>query len=371
MSYYVILMLTYAILGLLELESSLRIKRRELYAFVLLFPMMCLVALRAENVGDDTVTYANNYDLIRMLPSYNFFLLHMGRMEPGYTHLSYILSHHGFSFFQFQIVLAIIIFGSFWRFIVKYSPNISVSCFIISTGTLYSAMNVMRMELAIAILMFAVPYIQKKQLIRFLIVVFIASLFHKTSILFLIMYPLGVLKYNRKIITLIILSSVAIAYMGVTFFQFMTSELEMYENYTEGKYFSENRSLVAVSIHFVETLLMLLMFKWTGYFDRNQYIGRYERKEYSISFAYISKMAYWIVFALSIIGFSNNIMSRLSGYYDFMTMIMIPYAILCLKSKNIQRFVYLLIVMLFISERLVIWILRPSWNAVVPYEWGF
>ena len=364
-------MLTYAILGLMELEGNLHIVRRKLYAFALMLPMACLVAFRSENVGDDTIAYVRNYEVIETIPSYQYFLLNMGRMEPGYTHLSYFLSHHGFSYFHFQIVIAIFIFYSFWKFIVKYSPNISVSCFIISTGMLYGSMNVMRMELAVAILLFAIPYIQKRQWIRFLIVVFIAFLFHKSSMVFLIMYPLGVLKFNRKITTLIILSSVAIAFMGMTFFQFLTSELEMYESYTEGKYFSEDRSLVGVIIIFLDTLLTLLMFKWTGYFEKSQYIVDNGQTGNSISFAYISRMAYWLVFALSIIGFSNNIMNRVSGYFSVMTMIMIPYAILCLKSKETQRLLYLLVVTIFIAERITIWILRPNWNTVIPYEWGF
>ena len=364
-------MLTYAILGLMELDRNMHIVRRKLYAFALMLPMACLVAFRSENIGDDTISYVRNYEAIEMIPSYQYFLLNMGRMEPGYTHLSYFLSHHGFSYFHFQIVISIFIFYSFWKFIVKYSPNISVSCFIISIGALYASMNVIRMELAVAILLFAIPYIQKRQWIRFLIVVFLAFLFHKSSIVFLIMYPLGVLKYNRKVTTLIILSSVAIAFMGMTFFQFLTSELEMYESYTSGEYFSEDRSLVGVSIICLETFLTLLMFKWTGYFDKNQYKSIDDSTEKQISFAYISRMAYWLVFALSIIGFSNNIMNRVSGYFSVMTMIMIPYAILCVKSKNTQRLLYLLIVTIFIAERITIWTLRPSWNTVIPYEFGF
>lgn len=371
MSYYVILMLTYAILGLLELEGSLQIVRRKIYAFFLMLPMACLVGLRAENIGSDTINYVRAYEFIETYPSYELFLIDMGRMEPGYTHLSYFLSYYGFSYFQFQIVVAFFIFYSFWRFIVKYSPNISASCFIISIGTLYASMNVMRMELAVAILLFAIPYIQKRQWIRFLIVVFIAFLFHKSSMVFLIMYPLCVLKYNRKITTLIILSSVAIAFMGVTFFKFLTSELEMYESYTEGKYFSEDRSLVGVSIICLETFLTLLMFKWTGYFDEEQYVKLNDDKKDNVSFEYISRMAYWMVFALSIIGFSNNMMNRISGYFSIVTMIMIPCAILCVKSKDTQRLLYLLIVTIFITERITIWILRPNWNLVVPYEFGF
>lgn len=364
-------MITYALLGHLELNGGLRIKRRGLYTFALIFPMMCLVALRGEEVGTDTNNYARSYDFVEMTTSYKMFLWYMGRMEPGYTHLMYFFSRLGFSFFHFQILVSVVIFFSFWRFIRLYSPNISASCLVISTGALYASMNVMRMEMAVAILLFAIPYIQKKQLVKFLIVVFIAFLFHKSSLVFLVMYPLGVLKYNRKIITLIILSSVAIAYMGVTFFKFMTSELEMYESYTDGKYFSEDRSLVAVSILFIETLLFLMMFKWTGYYNISQYTNKNKKIGEQISFAYISKMAYWIVFALSIVAFSNNIMNRISGYFNIMTVIMIPYAILCIKSKGAQNFLYWGIIIMMIAERVTIWILRPSWNAVVPYEWGF
>lgn len=364
-------MLTYAFLGLLELEGSLQIVRRNIYTFFLILPMACLVAFRGEEIGSDTINYVRAYEFIEVLPTYEMFLKDMGRMEPGYMHLSYFLSHYGFSYFQFQIVVAFFIFYSFGKFIVKYSPNISASCFVISTGALYLSMNVMRMELAIAILLFAIPYIQNRQWVRFLIVVFIAFLFHKSSLVFLIMYPLGVLKYNRKITTLIILSSVAIAFMGVSFFQFLTSELDMYEGYTGGKYFSEDRSLVGVSIIFLETLLTLLFFKWTGYFDKDQYTTNENNTGNHISFAYISRMAYWLVFALSIIGFSNNMMNRISGYFSIMTTIMIPYAILCVKKKNTQRILYLLFVTIFIAERITIWTLRPNWNTVVPYEFGF
>ena len=364
-------MIIYSILGIMEFGGHLNVKRRAFFVTALLLPMTCLVAFRADSVGNDTLEYEFSYVHIASYTSFEEFMRYGGHMEMGYTFSSYVFSQMGLDFFNFQALVAFFSFFSFGRFIYKYSPNVSASCFLISTSVLYTSMNIMRMELAVAILLFSIPYIQERDWKRFIIVVIIASCFHKSSILFLIMYPLGTLKYDSRVVSLIILSSMVIAYMGVTFFRFVTSEVGLYENYLNKGYFSEDRSVFAVSVLFVETLLVLLMFKWTRYFDIPQYIENENDTKNYISFAYISRMAFWIVFAFSIIGFSNNMMNRLSGYFSIMTIIMIPYAITCIRSKDIQKTLFFIMSVIYIMERVTIWTLRPGWNHVVPYEWGF
>lgn len=365
-------MLTYWLLGFSEISGSIKVKHRGLYTFFMMFPMACLVAFRSVEVGTDTHTYFNVYEQIASFSSYKQFYANMGRMEMGYTHLSYFLSRLGCSFFVFQIIIAFFTFYSLSMFVKKYTPYIAISCFLISCGFMYSTMNVMRMALAVAILLFSVPYIQKRQYFRFFIVVCIAFLFHKSAVVFCVMYPLATIKYHKSITIFIVITAVIIASLGVTFFQFVTSELDMYENYVEGRYFDENRSLVAVSIGFVEAILMLLMFQWSKFFEAPQYLVENQKANNNIvSFAYISRMAYWIVFAFAILSFTNNIMSRVSSYFNILTIVMIPYAIYWLKNARSKASLFFIVSVIFASERIVIWVLRPWWNSVIPYEWGF
>lgn len=81
------------------------------------------------------------------------------------------------------------------RFIYKHSEDATVSWIVyICLGLMTFNMNGMRQSLAMAICLVSYDFVKEKKFFKFSLTVFIAFLFHKTSFVFLLVYPL----YNYK-----------------------------------------------------------------------------------------------------------------------------------------------------------------------------
>lgn len=76
-------------------------------------------------------------------------------------------------------------------------------------------MGRMRQGLALAICIFSIFYIQRRRLIKFLICILFAFLAHKSSIIFVLLYPLANFKFNKLFMVLTVLLSVVLSFMHV------------------------------------------------------------------------------------------------------------------------------------------------------------
>lgn len=185
-------------------------------------------------VGGDYVGYLDDYNSFNTSNSYS-----NSRYELGYYSLMYVLKLLSLSFpFLFITVSFLQIL-----FIYKWARNFKyllpwVVFFYFTTLYLFESMNVMRQALAFSILLFSTIYIQKSQLIRFLMLVILAASFHKSALFFIIFYFL----LNREWIKnkyiqlgLVILSLILSQFLFETFFQkidVITSLLD-YDSYSK------------------------------------------------------------------------------------------------------------------------------------------
>lgn len=369
MIYYVPLLIIYAICGAVELNHSQIRKPRRLYIIIMLFPLFCLTAFRDVSIGNDTITYSDMYNTVSQADNLIEAWL-ISVMENGYVTFCYICSLIGMSFFQFQILFSSFIFVAFGIFIYKFSVNIGLTCFLfVSAGCMSGAMNIMRSYGAVAVLLFAIPYILHKQFWRFLFLVLLAGSFHKTALTFLIMYPLCVRKYDRKAITFFIIGSVVLLYFSSLFFKWITSRLGVYQGYLDSEYFGNTNMLGVLVELFIVSFVAFFSYSM-GYFKVKQFECSVN-KEKVITIDYYNKMSLLVTFCLSIIGLSNTIMGRISLYYNVIFIILIP-SILIAKSDRIYRmFVFDLIVFLYGAYFIIIRLFRPEWNMITPYVWGF
>ena len=126
-------------------------------------------------------------------------------------------------------------------------------------------MNVIRMYCAIAILIYAIPCVLKRRLGAFLLVVVLASLFHKSSFIFIVLYPLCIRKYNRVEHGFIIFSSIIIAYLGASFFEWLTTSLDLYEGYVnEERFDNMNHTAVFLGLLIMKIKVSILGGKRQG-----------------------------------------------------------------------------------------------------------
>lgn len=373
MTYYIPLLLIYFVLGYRELNHKIPLRQRKVYTLSLLFPIFILVAFRSVNMGNDTMAYFEKYLLVSDFSTFDVVkkYIAISYMEPGFLLLNFFCGKLGMSYFVFQIIVTAYIYYSFYVFFEKYAPNIAMCVCLLMATNMSGTMNVIRMYLALSTLLFAIPFLLKRKWIRFYIIVAIATTFHMSSMVFVFMYPLCAMKYNRIITTSLVLGGGIIAYMGVSFFSWMTNTIDMYENYVSEERF-KNMNMLAVTIGFIISVFHYIIAYQSGLLRLSQYKENKKLKGITcISFDYYLHISLLMTLCLSIIGLSNNIMSRVSGYYSIAIPLVLAASLYKYKSFDLRTLLYTIVVGFQIAWFLAIIILRPDWNHIDPYEWGF
>lgn len=109
--------------------------------------------------------------------------------ESGYLFLNYLFKLLGFNFYFFILFFSIVSILLLTNFVYKFTPYPSlILVYYFARYFLVRDMGQIRSAIACIILLYAIPYILKKKPIQFIIIVFIASLFHITALSFIIAY---------------------------------------------------------------------------------------------------------------------------------------------------------------------------------------
>lgn len=365
---YIIIIFIYFILGLLELNYEF--KKTWKYVVILVLPMFILVAIRAENIGNDTAAYAYMYDMFSQNNTISDLLLSSGQ-ETGYLITAWLFSSHGYPYIIFQIVISSFVYFSLICYFKCYSFNIAMACLLfMADGFMGGSMNVVRMYIAISILLYSLKYIVKRSFLPFFIIVLFATLFHSSALIFIVMYPLCIIRYNSKLLILLLGVSIVILILGSSFFSFITEKIGMYNSYVSKDRF-EDANKLAVFINLLINISILIYAKSCKLFDIYQYNENVDMNGnviLNVNFRYICMIALYITIALSIIGLSNNIMSRLIRYFSIFNIILITNSFNNINNIHRRIFNYVVIAVFYMLQFFTILILRPNWNHLVPYE---
>lgn len=158
--------------------------------FILLscIPLTFISAFRF-SVGADYWSYYNIY--ANMYAS--------NAIEPGFMAFNKILHFFSSDPYFFFAVTSVIICGSYFWSIYKYSinPFYSILLFLLSREFLTS-MSLTRMYLAIALTLFAFPQIKEKKLLNVLIITAIAMCFHISALIILPLYIIYCMKLTPQ-----------------------------------------------------------------------------------------------------------------------------------------------------------------------------
>lgn len=370
MSYYITLLCIYGFFAIIETKGDFYHRSRKTLCFLLLLPLWAMTAFRAETVGNDTLNYIRAFTDIGKCINIGE-AIQGSRMEIGYVVLNYLLAKCGASYLLFQTLTGAFIYWSLWRFISEHSNNIGLSCFIFLTMRMFAGpMNTVRMWLAIAVLLFSVPFLLKRRVIPFIIIVVIASTFHTTAFAFLLLYLICNTEVIRRNKWLIILTAIVVAMLGVTFFEWLTNIIGKYEGYLDGKYFVDfNKTAIYL------TLAIDLCFGFLFYLTRRKQhvltrdISAEKTSGYSITETFSVLMI--IIIAFDIVGLTNTIMSRVSRYFEVFYMLMIPFRIKKIQPIEIRVIISIVILLMLAVQWIVVMVYRPQWNNVVPFVWAF
>ena len=355
MLFYYSIILYVLIISLLFINFSKKDKKIIVY---LTMPILCsIAAFRNYNIGNDTFEYMRIFETIKN--SDNIFLM-TDRYEIGYLLLNKIVSFVFSNSVSILFVTSIIIYIGFSIFIMKYSenPGFSIILFILM-GYFAQSLNLIRFQIACVILLWAFDKILNKKIISFLLLVFIAFLFHKTAIIFLLALPLRYMKLNLKNLSIIGFVTIIIYFLFDLVFNFLVNLFNYYNNYSGTSYFDGDVRLASI-LYLLITISILLF----AYFIRNNnsiYFEKSKFEDYMILLLYVGA-------CILLLSFKFNLLDRVSDYFRIYSIILIPNLIKYVTSKDRRMIYSLSIIVLFVIYFSFIHLARPEWNNIYPYE---
>jgi hypothetical protein len=286
---------------------------RKVYIYIISIILITILGLRNITVGIDTFNYYNQFNSIKLFDLTQTLDV---KVEQGYRLIQFIIGRL-FGDFQFLLIIVAIIYISVVSYyIYKYSENPMLSYILFIVFDFYTfAMSAIRQTIAIAIIMIAFHYIKEKKLFIFLLLVFVASLFHITSLIFLPCYWFNKFKINMKTILFFILAG-SILIIFRNYIQLLLNNYARIEYAT-----SETGGYKIYILMFVTTFL--------GIFYMKPFINEKEINKYLL-FMMIASV---IIFPL--IKF-NPVMMRLYYYFFIFMIIYIPNILKVIEDKFIR-----------------------------------
>lgn len=179
--------------------SNYHLERRRFLVKFLFIVIFLVCVLRAPTVGRDILGYERAYELTRNVPFLDFNYIYF---ESGYLLLMKICVNLQMSFQCFLALVYLIILYPLYFIIKRYSHSPIFSILIYVCYMLFEfELTALRQSIAMSILLFSfVALVEKNKwyILKFVLIVMLASTFHKSALLCLILLPLVSIKNLRK-----------------------------------------------------------------------------------------------------------------------------------------------------------------------------
>lgn len=174
--------------------------------------------LRAETVGSDTLPYLNMFLKDASQPLESLWTYMWSQKSPAFVLLEWLFFRVMPSTRLWLIFCAAFSFVGLSCFIYKNSEDPFFTWYLFYTIFGLFQMTGVRQSMAMAVLMFAFEYVKERRIVRYLLFIGIAYLFHQSAIVFLPVYWLSRRKVRK--IDLVLIVSVIVAmysYRNVAF----------------------------------------------------------------------------------------------------------------------------------------------------------
>ena len=217
-----------------------KVKHGKLIYCIVFGVALFLVAALRYDVGYDYNLYASWYFDVQ---SHSIADLAFYKQEKGFFIPMKLLTYISIDYQAMFVVLAFIFAVSIMAYIYfnAEKPYLSVFCFL-SFGLFFNSMNFMRQMIAAFIVLYALKYIEKKEPLRFFVLVLFASCFHVSALIMVVFYFLLQIKMNW--ITLGVYSG-----LMVLFFLFSTDILKVITKYVYKGYNPESNIEVILGMN--------------------------------------------------------------------------------------------------------------------------
>lgn len=312
---YILLLILFLFLIFFE---KILLKRKSIFLVAIL--LVIFASIRSYEVGTDSPGYTSYF---RFYVDYYFSDINQ-TLEIGYRAFLYLLLNFFEDYFWLFFFSSIIVIPCYLYSIKQLSRNYVLSLYLYVTLGFYTFFfNGLRQGIAMAISSIALMYMLKKDLFRFSIIIFIASLFHVSSLIMFAFYLIVniKIKLEYKFFTVLTFSALSSSYLvGL-----LAENNERYEHYTQ---LSDNSGgYLTLLFHSVMALIIY-------YYLRTKFDNDYFYKKMTIF--YICGIA--LVLPVSLLGTDPSGPQRILFYFTFSLVFLLPMII-----KEIKNILYYII----------------------------
>jgi hypothetical protein len=207
-----------------------------------------LIGLR-DHVGPDWDAYERIfYDVRRMSLSET-----LAYQDPGYSLLNWLVGRLGGDLYVVNTISAGIFMAGLIRICRRqHRPLLSLA---LATPMLMIVlgMSITRQTAALGVIMFAIPYLEEKRLTRYVVLILVASLFHRSAILLI---PMAALVSNTKI------SVKAFAILAVFVLIYFAGAKARFDIYFDRYVLTEQRDPAGVVARLMMNAAPAVLFLW-------------------------------------------------------------------------------------------------------------
>ncbi len=191
--------------------------------------MFTIVAAARFKVGYDYNLYGGLYFNMKYLELSDIPLL---KQEKGFLLPFYILNLANEEYYYAFIYTSLAFYPAIFTFIYKYSkhPWLSAAAFL-CFGVFFNSLCFLRQFLAAVIMLYAMKFIGGKNPLRFMALTVIASAFHWSALLWLLLYFLVKIKPSPLYLGLVSVGTAVFCFFSRTLMLWLIGHFEMYGSY--------------------------------------------------------------------------------------------------------------------------------------------
>jgi len=316
------------------------------YILISFLVLVLVAGLRAESVGTDTSSYVRHYKNLNGAVESVF----NSSFEVGFQTLEYISINISQEYWVFLTLIAFVTVSLYLKAIYCYSniPYVSVLVFI-TLGYYTFFFNGARQGIACAFYALSIGAMINGKFLKYLIIVLVASLFHKTALITIPFYFLFRQKFSYNKLAVIVLLSLVSIFSFAKLIGFGTNISSKYEVY---------KSMEATG---GESLTLFYVILCAFFILMRKEISRFDLKYYDIFLNML--IAGSVIFVVVIFSKGYVELTRIAFYFHVGVLFLWP-----LLFRNIRSFKQEIGTAFFIGHISYFFIFISQMGDLYPYK---
>lgn len=322
-------------------------KNRFYYLLFSIGLMWFMTSFRRYDVGNDTEAYHRYFNLA-FTDDFNLDL----RIEVGYKYLCIVISRYTNNFTIFLVITSGIIFVTLFQYVRKYGqhPFLYISLFWCLAYVPF--VSPLRQSLALSVILISLPLLLNKKYFYFLFFCYVASLFHRSALVSVLLIPMMLVKPTNSRILYIVITIMLLVF---------SNTISYFNQYLDDEYYSRYFNTQSGSwAAFFNTLIGIIPL----FLEKTTSIQ--SKKTIKPSF-YILMRWGTIVYSISyLLSLHTSGMGRIAYYFMPFMLSFWCFTISGL-SKNNRIMTIILLFSSILSFRIIALLYRPDWNSFFPF----